>query len=167
MAYAPNFDKHMKRYLEKHAREFKWKLGWSAPDTRWRVDLVGYKKNVHYPFVLVEVELKRDDPVGNVVKIWQWAHDSKNKHRILFVQAFSKHYWQKKSEAAKKVRLRERANFIGKRMMEDSTHIKYESILMKYRPKMLPGFHTHAGAGRMVLAAQILGKKVARMANSI
>lgn len=61
MAFAPNFDKHLKKYLTKHAKNYKWKSGWSAPDTRWKVDVVGYKKDRRRPAVLVEVELKRDD----------------------------------------------------------------------------------------------------------
>ena len=107
MAFAPNFDRHLREYLDTHAREYQWKSGWSARDTRWKVDVVGHKKgsDPKRPSVLIEAELKRDDPLGNVVKVWRWAHDTKNKRPILFVHAFSKHYWQKKSEAPKKVRL--------------------------------------------------------------
>jgi len=61
------------------------------------------------------------------------------------------------------LRLRERANFVGERMMEDGIHIKYKSILMKFRPKMVRGVVVKQGAGRMILAAQVLGKQVARM----
>ena len=150
MAYAPNFDKHLKKYLEIHAPKLKRCSGWSAPKTRWKVDLVGFKSNAVRPSILVEVELKRDDPVGNVVKIWQWAQEQKSTRQILFVHAFSKHYWQRKSERAKKVRLRERADFVG-RQMTKAVKIKYHPILMEYKPKMLPGFRTKAGAGRMIL----------------
>jgi len=48
-------------------------------------------------------------------------------------------------------------------MMEDGIHIKYKSILMKFRPKMVRGVVVKQGAGRMILAAQVLGKQVARM----
>src|SRR6266481_9216127 len=113
MAYAPNFDKHLKKYLEIHAPKLKWCSGWSAPKTRWKVDLVGFKSNAVRPSILVEVELKRDDPVGNVVKIWQWAKQQKIKNQIVMFQAFSKHYWEKRT------RLRLRAEFIGEEMTAD------------------------------------------------
>jgi hypothetical protein len=161
MAFAPNFDKSMKKVLEEKAPEYEWKSGWSAPGEHWKVDVAGFKKNGSRSVILVEVELKRDDPVGNVVKIWRWARDGKNTQRILFVHAFSKHYWQTK------VRQRERAIFVGERMAEDPIlHIVYKWQRMKFRPKMVAGHRTKEGAGRMLLAAQLLGKKVARLVHS-
>ncbi|MBI1749203.1 MAG: hypothetical protein HY234_05200 [Acidobacteria bacterium] len=158
MAFAPNFDENMKKVLDKKAPEYKWIPGWHPKGERWKVDVAGLPKRGGRPLVLVEAELKRDDPVGNVVKVWRWARDGNNTQRILFVQAFSKHYWQTK------VRQRERAIFVGEQMMDDRRlHIKYEWTRMKYRPKMVRGHRTKEGAGRMVLAAQLLAKKVARL----
>src|SRR5579871_1168368 len=91
MAYAPNFDKYLKRGLDKEAPQFEWKTGWSADNQSWKVDVAGLSKSGE-PRVVIEVELKKDNPVENVVKIWRWAKEEKKTHHILFVQAFSSHY---------------------------------------------------------------------------
>jgi len=159
MAFAPKFDKDMKKQLETIAPQYEWKLGWSAEGHRWKVDLAGIPKHANRSIVLVEVELKRDDTVGNVVKIWNWLRCKESKRSpVLLVQAFSKHYWQTK------VRQRERAIFVGHRMMEDrKVCVQYEWVQMKYRPKMVPGHRTTEGAGRRALAAQVLGTTVASL----
>ena len=89
MAYAPNFDKKLKQTLDKVAPKYNWMTAWHA-DRRSTVDVAGLKGKD--PSVLVEVELKKDNPVENVVKIWLWAKDKKKTKRILFFQAFSAHY---------------------------------------------------------------------------
>jgi hypothetical protein len=161
MAFAPNFDKTMKKVLKEKAPEYEWETGWSPVGQRWKVDLAGVPKNSKRRLVLVEVELKRDDPLGNVVKIWEWAHRKKRAQPILLVQAFSKHYWQTKE------RQRVRAVFIGRRMREDrNLHIRYKCEPMKYRPKMLRGFHAKHGAGRMKLAAELLANEITKLVHS-
>ena len=81
--------------------------------------------------MLVEVELKKDNPVENVVKIWRWAHKSKIRTPILLVQTFSAHYLQRFGFVfdAKKVKQYERAVFIGNRMAgEKSVCIRYRQL---------------------------------------
>lgn len=170
MAYAPNFDRHMKRALEKSVPKLKWKTGWHPKDQHWMVDVAGLEGKEERPRVLIEAELKKDDPAANVIKIWRWAHEQKNTEPILFVHGFSKLYWQTK------VSLRERAQFVGERMVEAKLHIDYKSTKIRYRnksgrsvhfkPRTGRGVHARQGAGRLKLAAQGLAKEVARLIRS-
>lgn len=165
MPFAANFDKHMKRALEKSVPNLTWTIGWHPKGLRWRVDLAGLEGE--RPRVLIEAELKKDDPAANVIKIWSWARDQKITTPILFVHGFSKLYW------TQKIRLRERANFVGERMEEDGLKIHYEPTKIRYRnkegrwvhfnPKVARDFRAKEGAGRLRLAAQGLAKEVARL----
>jgi hypothetical protein len=161
MAFATNFDKQMKKILDEKAPEYEWKLAWSPNRQPWKVDVAGCPKKGHRRLVFIENELKRDGPLENIVKVWHWARRADNKQRILLVQAFSKLFWQAKSEH------RRRAIFAAERMVEDQKgKIDYKWIRMKYRPR--PGRHQRIkeGGGRMVRAAQGLGRRVARLVHS-
>jgi hypothetical protein len=164
MAFAQNFDKHMKRALEKSVRKLMWTAGWHLKGQRWRVDLAGLEGK--RPRVLVEAELKKDDSAANVIKIWRWARDSKNTKQILFVQGFSKWYWQTK------IRIREAAEFAGERMAEAGLHIDYIPRKIKYRNKNGRRIHYRPkprgkeGAGCLRQAAQGFAKSVARLIHS-
>jgi hypothetical protein len=140
MAYSLNFDKHMKRALEKSVPKLKWTTGWYLKGQHWRVDLTGLDGK--HPRVLIEAELKKDDPAANVIKIWRWAREQKNNNRILFVQGFSKLYFQTK------VRLRERAEFVGERMTEAGLHIDYKPRKIRYRNKNGRWVHFKPKTGR-------------------
>jgi len=104
-----NFSNDMVRVLQEKAKKYEWTVDWPADGERWLVDVAGIPAAARGPWILIEVELKRDDPVGNVVKIWQWAKQKKIKNQIVMFQAFSKHYWEKRT------RLRLRAEFIGRK----------------------------------------------------
>jgi len=102
MAQALNFDKKLQQALKIRTRGYTWVPAWHA-DKRSIVDVAGFEGEDlkgddlkgKIPCVLVEVELKKDNPVENVVKIWHWADcDKRNKkvRRILFLHAFSAHY---------------------------------------------------------------------------
>lgn len=165
MAFATNFDKQMKAALDENLCKLKWVLGWHPEGQRWRVDLAGLDGEV--PRVLIEAELKKDDPAANVIKIWQWAREQRNAEPILFVHGFSRLYWQKK------VTLRERATFVGDRMADDALEIDYRPRKIRYRnnsgrlihyaPKTGVGFHAKKGAGRLTRAAHGLAKEVVRL----
>jgi hypothetical protein len=171
MASATNFDKHMKKALDESVPKLTWIAGWHPEGQRWKVDLAGVEREKDIrPRVLIEAELKKDDPAANVIKIWRWARAQKNTRRILLVQGFSKLYWQKK------VRFRERAEFVGERMAEARLHIDYRPRKIRYRnksgrlihfkPKTGRGFHAREGAGRLARAAEGLAKEVARLIRS-
>jgi hypothetical protein len=154
----------MRRALKQSVPELKWKTAWRAEGLRWQVDLAGLEGD--RPRVLIEAELRKDDAAANVIKIWDWADSQRNTKRILFVQGFSKHYWQKK------VRVRKRAEFVGKGMAQAGLHIDYRSIRIRYRNKngrlihFRPGLSARTGGGRLRQAAQGLAKEVARLTHS-
>ncbi len=45
---------------------------------KWKVDVAGIPKRCGRPLVLIEIELKKDNPVENVVNIWRWAMQEKS-----------------------------------------------------------------------------------------
>lgn len=169
MAFALNFDNRLKRRLDEEAPSCEWKAGWSAEGERWRVDVGGVRKKDSL-LILVEVELKRQNPVGNVVKIWRWARDKKISKRILFLHAFSAHYTRgpRQDQRAAKQEHYDRSRFVGERMMEDgSLSIEYTTIRMPFKPRRARGgVRIKKGAGRMRHAADLLANKVARIVNS-
>jgi hypothetical protein len=63
MSYALNFDQKVAKPLEKllpEKRGYRWVPGWSV-DKRSKLDVFGLKANI--PAFLIEVELKKDNPV--------------------------------------------------------------------------------------------------------
>jgi hypothetical protein len=153
MTLSINFSKDLKAVLEQKAPEYCWDWDWPAKGERWLVDVAGIPKKG--PWILIEVELKRDDPVGNVVKIWQWAKQKKIKDKIIVFQAFSKHYWEKRE------RLRLRAEFIGEQMSRDpAIAVRYKCIPMR---NYKPGKGKTQGAGRRTHHARRLARTVLRL----
>jgi hypothetical protein len=98
------------------------------------IDVVGYFKDK--PSVLIEVELRRDDPVNNVVKMWQLFENKKKRKemrpKIFFLHAFSGIY-----EDEKKSR-KESAQFVGGKLNKSFPQISYIPICFDYYP-------THGG----------------------
>jgi hypothetical protein len=154
MTLSINFSKDMVGVLRKKAKDYEWKVDWPADPERWLVDVAGIPCNGG-AWILIEVELKRDDPVGNVVKIWQWTKTQKITEQIVLFQAFSKHYWEKRT------RLRLRAEFIGKEMAADrAIRVRYKSLPMKdYKP----GKGKTQGAGRRTIHAKQLANRITRL----
>ena len=195
MAFAPGFDKHLRRALENKLPAYKCIAGCRAEDIdrgkgtaiqeratreranqRWMVDVAGLPKKKGAPVVLVEVELKKDNPVENVVKIWRWATERKYTGRVLFLQAFSAHYW------TTKVKQRVRSEFIGKQMMADrKLDISYRLLRILRVPRdtvskskravrssrMLFSPQTGKGGGAMVRAAKRLALTIAKSIHSV
>jgi len=140
--------------LHEKAKDYDWEVDWAADGEKWLVDVSGIPRNGG-PWILIEVELKRDDPVGNVVKIWKWSKEKKISDQIILFQAFSKHYWEKRK------RLRLRAEFIGAEMAKDrSIKVRYKCLPMKdYKP----GKGNTQGAGRRRFHAKKLAHRVLRL----
>jgi hypothetical protein len=140
--------------LNEKAKQYDWKVDWAADGERWLVDVAGVPRK-RGPWILIEVELKRDDPVGNVVKIWKWSKENNITEKIMLFQAFSKHYWEKRE------RLRLRAEFIGAEMAKDrGVKVRYKCLPMKnYRP----GKGKTQGAGRRTIHAKHLAKRIVRL----
>jgi len=176
MAFALNFNLKLKYYLDELAPEYVWSAEWRA-DSRSRVDLAGMKAKILH--VLVEVELKKDNPVENVVKIWRWAVDEKKTKRILFLQAFSAHYHSDApiSGRPSKVKQYERAVFIGEQMTKDrNVSLKYKPLQIQsttrggqpipFKPRMRRGSVTKEGGAAMHRAAKQLALTIAKLLHS-
>jgi hypothetical protein len=119
------------------------------------VDVVGKLAGRKHPAVLVEIELHREDPVSNVVKIWKWAEDT-TPGRIIFFQAFSGLY------AGAKAERRQRALFLGRMLMKEEK-ICYVPLSLKYKPRARGRY----GAGRRTRAARLLARRITtRLAKS-
>ena len=85
----------LKKLLSRATVDFEWRTEQRIP--RYGViDLWGEKKD---RLCLVELELRREDPVNNVIKIWR-AFESYNDtllhRRLVFVQVFSLYYQKHK-----------------------------------------------------------------------
>lgn len=167
MAYAQNFEQRVRDALGQ-AGGYQWETNWPA-DKRSRVDVAGLKHRI--PDVLVEIELKKDNPVENVVKIWRWASKERRRKGILFIHAFSGHY--KRS----KVKQYERAVFIGERMAKDpQLRIEYKPLWIHsttrrgqkilYMPRIRRGSATKQGGGAMYSAASNLAGTITRLLRS-
>lgn len=161
MAFAANFDKTMKKVLDERAPAYEWTRGWSPDGERWRVDLAGRPRKGDRRLVLIEVELKRDGPLGNVVKVWRWASKRRSAPHGLFIHAFSDHF-------SRSMRTHyERARFVGERMAADPrAKVKYETILFPFRPVKGRGRRIKVGGGAMRKAARDLAKRMARLIKS-
>jgi hypothetical protein len=176
MAFAQNFDKKLQETLNQLAHQYSWVTGWSA-DRRSKVDVVGLANGV--PRILIEIELKKDNPVENVVKIWRWATANRIKTRILFLHAFSAHYLSDAGSTSRtaKAKQYERAVFIGKRMEKDQTlNVRYCDLpirtttrkgrLRQFKPLMRRGVTVKAGGGAMLRAAENLAERITKMLRS-
>ena len=149
---AKAFSYEVSSWLNARTR-FKKKLTWTnehrlAANGRDFVDVAGRFESAKLPTILVEVELHREDPVSNVVKIWKWASDNKTGD-VLFFHAFSNLYARNKAER------KHRAVFLG-RMMKRETDIEYIPLTLKYSPRPGGVF----GAGRRTKAAKLLARRI-------
>lgn len=75
---------------------------------------------------IIEVELKREDPVNNVAKVYRYLEEDGSEFhgkKIIFVHAFSPHY----SDGGTLTK-RKNAEFIGNKMSEKHENVAYLSI---------------------------------------
>lgn len=133
-----------------------WKKDWKPEGvSHGGVDAAGIRKagKKDLPIILVEAELRRDDPPANILKVWMWARQHKIRKNLVLLQAFSRAYDNDKKEQ------KNRATFLGKRMMEDLRKFIYKEIRLGYRPKA----GGKVGAGRRHHHAQNLAASVVRI----
>jgi hypothetical protein len=141
---AKEFDRIICKEL--NATAGKWSCSASIGSRREVADLRG---EIADRVVYIEVELRRDEPLTNVVKFWRAAEDSKRTKSITLVHAFSGHY------TAKNVH-RLNAEFIGKRM-EVLCGVKYVPLSFKFRPrKGTKGMWKYRRRAAISLASDIL-----------
>ena len=132
--------------------ELRWIVNWHPRGVRYESVDVAALHCDGTPVLLLEVELKREDPVSNLVKIWKWFDEGRFGKRVTFVQAFSKHFTESKREHM------ERALFASRRMRREHASLKYEKVLLEYKPR--PG--RTVGAGRRRFHAHALADNIAK-----
>jgi hypothetical protein len=140
----------MLRVLQ-NKRGLDWRLGIAEGGTREAVDVIGWKNGNRR--VLVEVELRRSDPVTNVVKVWaQITRNPPSKTLVMF-QAFSAFYPKKGTQRAN-------AEFIAKEMQK-VCRIKYVPLSMDFHPgKGQAGKPVVIGGGRRTYHAERLASRI-------
>ncbi len=144
------FAKDLCRELNRHKRnKLEWKPAGPAGINAGHesVDATGYRGG-KTPYALIEVELRRDAPVSNVVKVWNWIANRRFRKRVIVVQAFSARYSKSNTR-------RKNAIFIGEQM-ETAGVAKYVAIDFKYKPRK----YGKVGAGRRRLHATRLARRI-------
>jgi len=101
-----------------------WECGKPQEGNRECADVVGSNKTTR---VLIEVELRRGTPVGNVAKVWRQSSDTLLEDKIILFQAFSRYYPKKDTK-------RKNAVFVGQRMAKHS-RVEYIPLETNYLPK--------------------------------
>lgn len=132
-----------------------WRSNWRVPRTRETVDVVGLQGRT--PKILVEVELRREDPASNVIKIWKWIADGRLSKRIVLFHAFSKVY-----KGAKEVS-KARALFAGQKMKHDYPRVRYMAKDFGYNPEA----RGRVGGGARRKRAQELAQLIAESLKEI
>jgi hypothetical protein len=125
-AFAHDMCKELSGLSEAKRARIEWQCRGPLRTGHECVDLTGYVSGK--PRFLIEVELRRYAPVGNIVKIWKWVDRGLLKGKLTVIQAFSKGYDRKLDNR------RENAKFIGERM-EKLTGVKYIAYDFRYRPR--------------------------------
>jgi hypothetical protein len=147
---ATNFSENLSADLEKKTKKigFTWAKNWPIPKAKNEtVDVVGLRD--HKPVVLVEVELRRGNPVSNVAKIWRWIDKQKPTGPILFFQVLSKFYKVHPNQE-------QNALFIGNKLGKSGKGIRYLQLPLNYSPRK----HAKAGGGRRRKAARKLARRI-------
>jgi len=158
---ATEFSKDLHAALRGHKKRLRKKFGGIEWHKNWAVqrgetvDVVGVEGGV--PILMIEAELLREDPASNVIKIWKWAHGTKLKRPVLFIQSFTKAYRGRKKERFK------RALFVAARMQKEFPNIIYKPVRLAYDPR--PG--GKRGAGRRTHHARNLAFTVIRHWNAL
>jgi hypothetical protein len=114
------------------------------------VDIVGRSLKKSRKLILVEVELRKDAPLTNIVKVWRWTANENFRSPFILIQAFSRYYKQGDTK-------RSNAEFVGNQMWR-TTGRKYLSISFAYNPYR----HGKQGAGCRRHHAEKLADKVRR-----
>jgi len=135
-----------------------WEKNWSVPGAEHdTVDVVGLRGN--RPRVLIEVELRRQYPASNVVKIWEWINKKGSPRDVVLLQAFSKLFKSRKQSHQK------RAQFVGGEMVLKFPKVMYQQVPFDYNP--LSGGKLGGGARRRWAEklAGIIVKKLKQVQN--
>ena len=146
--------------FNKRAGIEKWEKDWKPKGiTHGGVDAASIRTvgDKEFPIIMVEAELRRDDPPANILKIWMWARKKKIQKNPILLQAFTKAYDNAKKEQ------KDRAKFLGDRMKKDLKKSIYRDIRLGYNPRA----GGKVGAGRRHHHAQNLAASIVRVGRSL
>ena len=112
------------------------------------VDVVGGPTERDFK-VLIEVELRRANPVSNVAKIWRWAADNKLGKKFFVFHALSRNFREHPNQ-------KKNAEFVGKQMSCMFRGVVYKLLNVNY----LPHKGSLTGGGRRRKAARRLAARI-------
>jgi hypothetical protein len=124
LSLADQFARILCAQLTKVIPAGEWNCSHRIGSGREAVDVCGW---INGRTIYVEVELRRDEPLTNVVKLWRAIEDHGHTHEVILVHAFSGHYPPTNSR-------RTHAEFIG-RHMQRACGAAYIPIYFPFRPK--------------------------------
>lgn len=136
MSLASRFNEDLCGELERRLPKYNWQCeGRLSRSTRECVDVAGQSTAQKRPRrVVIEAELKREDPASNVLKVWQSFLQGYFPNGVIFVQGFSKVYYSPKyhnrkvkCEAAKQLGAFIQGNTRGK--------LEYIPVDIPYHPR--------------------------------
>jgi hypothetical protein len=100
VSLSSRFGDDLCKYLNENVTSYEWET--EVPiggHTRERVDVGGKPKGRQTKRkvpILIEAELKREDPVGNILKVWTRTSSGAYRRGVIFIQGFSNVYRSKK-----------------------------------------------------------------------
>lgn len=161
------FAKDMCEVLHKNCG-LDWRPGKPIKGNRECVDVIGSRGDKDC--VLIEVELRRGTPLGNVVKVWKQVCREKDKRtgklgkQVILFQVFSRYYRVKGT--TKKGTKQENAEFVGEQMsLACRPRIRYIPLSLNFSPaKRHAGQPVMRGGGRRKKhARELAGRIITRL----
>jgi hypothetical protein len=147
MSLPSKFNHDLWNHLRHRVDTYEWKVEFPVGgSTKEAVDVGGTAKpnksvTRTLPTVLIEVELHREDPVSNVLKVWRQALRNKYVNGIVLIQGFSRVYRTKRFPT-RRTRAACAQQFgymmmqiLGKRGKRHRTTVLYIPIRMRYYPR--------------------------------
>jgi hypothetical protein len=162
MSLSSRFNHDLCNALADELPGYKWKPEFSfSPASRERVDVGGEPvSGKQGPVVLVEAELRREDPASNILKVWTYLLDDQSKRRfpqgVLLIQGFSRVYRSKKHH--NKGLKYKAAKILGALIQKNSNQrLKYTPVKIDYSSRA----GSNEGNGARRNAAKRFGRQVA------
>lgn len=164
MSLSSHFNHDLSNYLNCRFEGLGWKAEFPlSRSTRERVDVGGEakgKSGKHAGAALIEIELRREDPVSNIIKVWQEVLANRRWARSILIQGFSRVYRSPKHHS-RRIRAM-RAQKIGKFLAKHSSG-KFEYVPLKIDYYPLAG--SNEGDGARYNTAHRFGEQVISLLN--
>jgi len=141
MSLASRFEHDLCRFLNDRVETYSWRSQFHiGGPTRECVDVGGtpkMRKRSRTGPILIEIELRREDPVGNILKVWTRELKGAYPKGLILIQGFSKVY---RSPKYSNRRIKGAVAVRFGKMLEGSTKGKF-----CYIPVKIP-YHPRAGS---------------------